>query len=134
MATAERFKFRRIRNYVARMRGPQSMKLALDLTRTKFQIFFRFRSIRYPHRPHERFSRRRGRKTVIFSRFLRDCGRLEYAIKNWRKPLCVHVWSTLSKILKAEVPTSRSRAYPKPTKWTLYPGTEGGKGGGTFEL
>ena len=34
MATAERFKFRRTRNYVARMRGPQSMKLALDLTRT----------------------------------------------------------------------------------------------------
>ena len=48
---------------------------------------FRFRSIQYPHRPHERFSRRRGRKTVIFSRFLRNCGRLEYAIKNRRKTL-----------------------------------------------
>ena len=46
---------------------------------------FRFRSIQYPHRPHERFSCRHGRKTVIFSRFLHDCGRLEYAIKNRRK-------------------------------------------------
>ena len=51
---------------------------------------FRFRLIRYPHRPPESFSRRRGRKTVFFSRFLRDCGRLEYAIINRRKNICAH--------------------------------------------
>ena len=33
--------------------------------------------------------------------------------------------------MKAELPTSRPQAYQKTTKWTLYPGTEGGKGGGT---
>ena len=31
---AENSDFRQIRNYVARMRGPQPVKLALDLTRT----------------------------------------------------------------------------------------------------
>ena len=33
---AENSDFRQIPNYVARMRGPQPVKLALDLTRTKY--------------------------------------------------------------------------------------------------
>ena len=73
--------------FYARMRGPQPVKLALDLTRTNTpRVFFGLgRSDIHMHRPCERFSRRRGQKTVIFSRFLRDCGRLEHAIINRRK-------------------------------------------------
>ena len=48
------------------MRGPQSMKLGLDLTRTNTPKDFQIRSIRYPHRPHERFSRRMRTKISEF--------------------------------------------------------------------
>ena len=51
--------------------------------------------------------------------------------ESWLRAL---VWSTSSKMLKAKLPTSRPWAYQKTTCGTLYPGTEGGKGGGTFEL
>ena len=52
---------RQIRNYVARMRGPQPVKLALDLIRTKYQktLFELGQSDSHMMRPHERFSRQR---------------------------------------------------------------------------
>ena len=74
---------------------------------------FRIRSIQYPHRPHERFSRRRGRKTVIFSRFLRDCGRLEYAIINRRKPLVHTRMVHLESNFEGQTPNESTTGLPE---------------------